>query len=556
MTRKPTKYFIIRRSASESESSSKDSGTSSYNYGRTSTPTVQYDGPPKLATGSDYSRESGAKLNIQKILNKDRIIRTKRGPFEIVESSAWGSILVPVEDPDAYDVTTQDIESARLIENFPKIPAELWARWADLVFHCCFNKDENKEVKVTEKNLPVKSISSSDDEAPAQFIWIGGVKKEWNHAQGVYQICEDQSGAPPEPETETSPPPPPSNNSNVSNKYEALKFTKISGKINKYGYQKSPNGSSSWQFIEIVNFDSSPSAVPPALKGEQKASRGFYSEGGEFDGYYGRGSYPSGGYSSPELEVSCLLIRKLDDLSQWRILIPNQSVTRGSVNAVFDRCCDIVTGEEITQFPPPGWAHAGSSHSHNTMSAFFSGTDDANELGVPGLHIVLGSLVKYDKSYKAKASLVLRQNRRIIDINSVVDVTPQDVKFHPNCLNYISHGSTPPASSTSPPTNNTTGGDDPKSEDSKSLQTKTVGPVAVGSGLAEHKRTKLDDIIDKHSTTSVKDEDIAASLPSQDEEDVNSLGGNGLQDPPTERLDLVDGDITDEKAIGWFGAGI
>lgn len=96
-------------------------------------------------------------------------------------------------------------------------------------------------------------------------------------------------------------------------------------------------------------------------------------------------------------EVSVVLLRDVETMTKWRVLVPTQEVGGASVSADFEKpLCDIETGEEVTLWPPEGWAHAGSSHSHNTMGAFFSKTDDENELPVPGVHFVLGSFEKSD----------------------------------------------------------------------------------------------------------------------------------------------------------------
>lgn len=138
-----------------------------------------------------------------------------------------------------------------------------------------------------------------------------------------------------------------------------------------------------------------------------------------------------------QLEASILFLRKEDDLSQWKAVVPQQLVTGVSVKADFSKNCDIVTGEEYTQFPPEGWIHAGSSHSHNTMAAYFSSTDDKNELGVPGLHIVVGSIDKQKMVYQHCASIVLQFQRKFVVITKVVDTAPKLLDFHPNVLNYI-----------------------------------------------------------------------------------------------------------------------
>lgn len=215
------------------------------------------------------------------------IIRTKRhGCFQFSESPAWGAYLVPVDDPEGQDVPEDDLRGIKLIENFPRLPAELWGPFISLAFHFCPEKKK--------KNQKVK-----------------------------------------------------------------------------------------------------------------------------------------------ELEVSIVLLRKADDLSQWKIVVPEQVVTGASVEAKFDNNCDIVTGEIYNQFPPPGYIHAGSAHSHNTMGAFFSGTDDANELGVPGMHIVVGKINKKKGTYQPNASICLKKCRKYINIDHVVDTTPVRAKFHPNVLSMI-----------------------------------------------------------------------------------------------------------------------
>lgn len=138
------------------------------------------------------------------------------------------------------------------------------------------------------------------------------------------------------------------------------------------------------------------------------------------------------------LEVSCRLLRKEDDKSQWRIVIPPQEVGGASVRAdSFDGAVDIESGEVITQWPPDGWTPCGSSHSHNTMQAFFSGTDDQYELGDPGLHIVVGSIDVRRNTYTHKASITACNRRFLIDLASVADLTPVKATFHPDVLQVV-----------------------------------------------------------------------------------------------------------------------
>jgi hypothetical protein len=63
-------------------------------------------------------------------------------------------------------------------------------------------------------------------------------------------------------------------------------------------------------------------------------------------------------------EVQVLLLRKEPDYNEWKVTVPEQVITTVSVDSTTKRGCDISTGEEYEVFPPDGYAHAGSSHSH------------------------------------------------------------------------------------------------------------------------------------------------------------------------------------------------
>ena len=140
-----------------------------------------------------------------------------------------------------------------------------------------------------------------------------------------------------------------------------------------------------------------------------------------------------------DLEVSCRILRSEADPSIYRILIPVQQVTKVSVRVdSFDSAIDIETGATELQYPPTGWRPVGSSHSHNTMDAFFSGTDDQYELGDPGLHIVVGNFNLTDLSYDAVASVTANFRRFIVPDKAVIETNPHpDATYHPNVLGAI-----------------------------------------------------------------------------------------------------------------------
>ncbi len=143
--------------------------------------------------------------------------------------------------------------------------------------------------------------------------------------------------------------------------------------------------------------------------------------------------------SMRELEVSCRLLRKEGDKSQWRVVVPPQAVGGASVRAdSFDGAIDIETGEVIEHWPPDGWLPCGSSHSHNTMDAFFSPTDNDYELGDPGLHIVVGRIDTKARTYTLKASVTACRRRFIIDHSQVIETEPvKGASFHLDVLKIV-----------------------------------------------------------------------------------------------------------------------
>lgn len=154
--------------------------------------------------------------------------------------------------------------------------------------------------------------------------------------------------------------------------------------------------------------------------------------------------------SFSSLEVSVVLLRNENNPDEWRVVVPTQKVTVASVNASFEKCCDILTGEELT-WPIENYAHAGSSHSHHTLTLdTFSSVDDANELSVPGLHLLSSCLNLATNSYKITPSLVRGKQRYFINsASTVIDLpesrnnlyihpyNPSRPLFHSKVLKYV-----------------------------------------------------------------------------------------------------------------------
>lgn len=140
------------------------------------------------------------------------------------------------------------------------------------------------------------------------------------------------------------------------------------------------------------------------------------------------------------LEAQVLLLRDEATLRKWKVIVPRQRVTGAHVDSPdFNQSIDILTGEEYTSFPPEGWVHAGSSHSHNTMKlSSFSGTDDANELTVPGAHILVSCIDLQKDTYTITSSIVMKKTRFIVESDLLINTEWQDkVIYHPKVLEYI-----------------------------------------------------------------------------------------------------------------------
>lgn len=139
-----------------------------------------------------------------------------------------------------------------------------------------------------------------------------------------------------------------------------------------------------------------------------------------------------------QLEVQICILRDRATLTKWKFVVPKQIVSGVRVDADLRHCIDLVSGEEYTDFPPVGWVQAGTSHSHNTMGAFFSMTDDESELTNPGLHIVVGGIDHESAEYEYAASIVQQKQRKTIDITDVVEIEPiAGAQFHEKVLSYI-----------------------------------------------------------------------------------------------------------------------
>ena len=79
-------------------------------------------------------------------------------------------------------------------------------------------------------------------------------------------------------------------------------------------------------------------------------------------------------------------------MKEWRVEIPPQQVQGLHVKYDTSKLPD----------PPAGFQRFGSIHSHASLKAFHSGTDDNDEAAFDGLHITIGNLDQPARSYSCR----------------------------------------------------------------------------------------------------------------------------------------------------------
>jgi PRTRC genetic system protein A len=96
---------------------------------------------------------------------------------------------------------------------------------------------------------------------------------------------------------------------------------------------------------------------------------------------------------------------------EWQFVPPTQTATGAS--ASYEAAPKI-----------EGWQVVGTIHSHGSMSAFHSGTDDADEKNFDGVHITVG---RCDSVPEYSCSLVVQGKREVVDPSVLIDgMAPMD----------------------------------------------------------------------------------------------------------------------------------
>jgi len=96
---------------------------------------------------------------------------------------------------------------------------------------------------------------------------------------------------------------------------------------------------------------------------------------------------------------------------EWQFVPPTQTATGASAKY-----------EEAPRLE--GWQVVGTIHSHGSMTAFHSGTDDADEKNFDGVHITVG---RCDSVPEYSCSLVVQGKREVVDPSILIDgMAPMD----------------------------------------------------------------------------------------------------------------------------------
>ena len=123
-------------------------------------------------------------------------------------------------------------------------------------------------------------------------------------------------------------------------------------------------------------------------------------------------------YNKYGSEVAILLWYNFNT-DKWEIEVPKQEVTTASVNYKRD---EKLSNDLITK----GYLCVGTIHSHGTMSAFHSGTDDDDEYQFDGLHITIGKVLSGFEY--AQRFIIKNVAYKIESITEVIDIQEEEIE--------------------------------------------------------------------------------------------------------------------------------
>lgn len=109
-------------------------------------------------------------------------------------------------------------------------------------------------------------------------------------------------------------------------------------------------------------------------------------------------------YDKYKSEVAVILFYN-QEKKEWAYGLPQQTVTGSSVDYDLKKGCSYVMesalDKELDKLEGE-WSMVGSIHSHASMTAFHSGTDNKDEFGFDGIHITIGKLNERNHEYACR----------------------------------------------------------------------------------------------------------------------------------------------------------
>jgi proteasome lid subunit RPN8/RPN11 len=132
---------------------------------------------------------------------------------------------------------------------------------------------------------------------------------------------------------------------------------------------------------------------------------------------------------------ACVLLYYHFENNTWIWSIPSQEVSGGGVD--YDRSKDetfVNSDGVIIDELPDGFNLLGSIHSHASMSAFHSGTDDNDEFNFDGLHVTIGSFSSATCTYSAR--WIISSEEFKVELDDIIDAF-QEVTFPEDGLKLI-----------------------------------------------------------------------------------------------------------------------
>ena len=139
-------------------------------------------------------------------------------------------------------------------------------------------------------------------------------------------------------------------------------------------------------------------------------------------------------YKEYSSEVNVLLYYNTGT-GEWLWTVPEQTVSGASVHYKINEKMKIINAEgEIIKNIPESFKMLGSIHSHGSMSAFHSGTDDSDEFNFDGLHITIGD---FDSLRSYSLRWIVSGEEITIDFDEAIEVAQSNQKDFSNLMENV-----------------------------------------------------------------------------------------------------------------------